>query len=34
MQIRGFASEDYSALAAIHNGQNIVWTERPHIREA
>lgn len=34
MQIRDFTSEDYLALAAIHNNQNIMWPERPRTPEA
>ena len=34
MQIRDFASEDYPALVAIHNSQNIIWPERPRSPEA
>jgi ribosomal protein S18 acetylase RimI-like enzyme len=29
MQIRDFTPEDYPALVAIHNSQNIVWPENP-----
>ena len=34
MQIRDFTPEDYPALVAIHNSQNIVWPERPRTPEA
>ena len=34
MQIRHFTIEDYLALVAIHNSQNIVWPERPRTPEA
>ena len=34
MQIRDFIPEDYPAIVAIHNSQNIVWPERPRNPEA
>jgi len=34
MQIRNFTPEDYPALVAVHNSQNIVWPERPRTPEA
>lgn len=34
MKIRKFAFEDYPAIVAIHNSQNIVWPEWPRTPEA
>jgi WD40 repeat protein len=34
MKICAFTSDDYPALVAIHNSQNITWPERPSSPEA